>query len=464
MAATDDSAPDDRTQTAFDAHHAPDRRLIDTCVHCGFCLPSCPTYALWGEEMDSPRGRIYLMDAGLDGRASMTAGFVRHFDACLGCMACVTACPSGVQYSPLIEATRGQIERRFNRSLADRLFRAAIFALFPYPARMRVALAPLALLQPVARLFRAARAAGSRPEGLSHGRPHASVGSTSPGLFARVRAMLELAPAIGWRSLFARVPAHTSAIGERRMTVGLLTGCVQRVIFPRVNAATVNVLAAEGCDVVAPEDQGCCGALALHAGRLDAARAFARRTIETFERARVDRVAVNAAGCGSSMKEYGALLADDPAWADRAREFSARVRDVSELVAELGPPRAERHPLALTVAYHDACHLAHAQGVRQQPRDLLRSIPGVRVVPLAEPEMCCGSAGIYNLVEPDAARDLGDRKAAHVEAAQADVLATANPGCTLQIAAAARRRGATVVIRHPIEILDASIGGRDVGA
>ena len=467
MATPHDTRSGDRPEAAFDAHHAPDRQLIDTCVHCGFCLPSCPTYALWGEEMDSPRGRIYLMRAGLDARAEMNRAFVRHFDACLGCMACVTACPSGVQYSPLIEATRGQIERRFDRSLVDRVFRALVFALFPYPARMRIALAPLAILQYVGRRFqgrhdvRDSRNAHDRG-GLRGLRGDSERVALQPGLLARLRAMLELAPPVTWGSLFSRVPARTPAVGERRMTVGLLTGCVQRVVFPQVNTATVNVLAAEGCDVVAPADQGCCGALALHAGRLDEARAFARKTIETFERAGVDRIAVNAAGCGSSMKEYGQLLADDAAWAGRAREFSARVRDVSELVAELGPPRAARHPLALTIAYHDACHLAHAQGVRQQPRDLLRSIPGVRLVPLAEPELCCGSAGIYNLVEPDAARDLGDRKAAHIEAAQADVVATANPGCTLQIVAAARRRGAAVVVRHPIELLDASIREKGV--
>jgi glycolate oxidase iron-sulfur subunit len=271
--------------------------------------------------------------------------------------------------------------------------------------------------------------------------------------------MLSLAPTVTWRSLFSRVPERTPAVGERRLTVGLLTGCVQRLVFPQVNEATVNVLAAEGCDVVAPADQGCCGALALHAGRVEEARAFARKTIDAFERAGVERVAVNAAGCGSSMKEYGQLLADDPAWADRARAFSARVRDVTELVAELGEPRATRHPLALRIAYHDACHLAHAQGIRQPPRDMLRSIPGVELVPFAEQDICCGSAGIYNLVEPDAAQALGDRKVAHIDASRPDVVATANPGCTLQMAAAARRQGHALTIRHPIELLDASIRG-----
>ena len=271
--------------------------------------------------------------------------------------------------------------------------------------------------------------------------------------------MLTLAPSVSWRSLFASIPERTPAVGERRMTVGLLTGCVQRIAFPNVNDATVRVLSAEGCDVVAPAGQGCCGALALHAGRLDEARTFARRTIEAFERAGVERIAVNAAGCGSSMKEYGALLADDAAWAERARAFSARVKDISEIVVELGPPRATRHPLAMRVAYHDACHLAHAQGVRQPPRDLLRSIPGVELVAFAEHDVCCGSAGIYNLVEPEPAAQLGDRKVERIDAAKPDIVATGNPGCTLQMTAAARRAGHTWTVRHPIEILDASIRG-----
>jgi glycolate oxidase iron-sulfur subunit len=434
---------------AFDGHHPPDQALIDTCVHCGFCLPSCPTYVLWGEEMDSPRGRIYLMKMGLDGRTAMTPGFVRHFDTCLGCMACVTACPSGVQYSPLIEATRGQIDRRHPRSWADRLFRGAIFSIFPYPRRLRIALAPLALWASISDRWSPVGGSSQRHEG----------GSDRP-LTSRVRAMLALAPRVTWKSLIARVPVRTPAIGVRRMSVGLLTGCVQRLVFPNVNAATVNVLSAEGCEVLAPRDQGCCGALALHAGRLDEAKCFARKTIATFERAAVDVIAVNAAGCGSSMKEYGNLLADDPGWSGRARAFAARVRDVNELVAALGPPVAPRHPIAQRVAYQDACHLAHAQGIRQQPRDLLRSIPGLELLPLAEADICCGSAGIYNLVEPGTAQQLGDRKIRLIDAVKPDVIATANPGCTLQLRAAAARLGREWAIRHPIEILDDSIRGR----
>jgi len=458
--------------SAFDGHDPPDPALIDKCVHCGFCLPSCPTYVLWGEEMDSPRGRIYLMKMGLDGRTAMTPAFVRHFDTCLGCMACVTACPSGVQYSPLIEATRGQIDRRHPRSWADRLFRAAIFSIFPYPRRLRIALAPLALWTSISDRWSPVGGSSRRHEGNEEHegdqKLRALRGSSSlrdeplhigRQLTSRARAMLALAPRVTWKSLIARVPARTPAIGVRRMSVGLLAGCVQRLVFPNVNAATVNVLSAEGCDVLAPRDQGCCGALALHAGRLDEARRFARKTIATFERAAVDVIAVNAAGCGSSMKEYGHLLADDPRWSERARAFAARVRDVNELVAALGPPVAPRHPIALRVAYQDACHLAHAQGIRQQPRDLLRSIPGLEVLPLAEADICCGSAGIYNLVEPETAQQLGDRKIRFIDAVKPDVIATANPGCTLQLRAAAVRLGREWAIRHPIEILDDSIRG-----
>jgi len=392
--------------------------------------------------MDSPRGRIYLMKSGLEGRVAMTDTFVRHFDACLGCMACVTACPSGVQYAPLIEATRDQIERRHSRSVGDRLFRNLLFSIVPFPLRLRLALAPLVVFRWIQPLLLRAGVLRMLP--------------------SRLRALAELAPPVSLRGLMATVPAYTPPSGAPRLRVGLLTGCVQRLVFGHVNAATVRVLAAEGCEVAVPAGQGCCGALALHAGRLDEARGFARRTIAAFEAAGLERVVANAAGCGSSMKEYGTLLADDPSWAGRAAAFSARVRDVTELLVELGPPRAVRHPLPLRVAYHDACHLAHAQGIRQQPRDLLAGIPGVELLAFGEGDMCCGSAGIYNLVEPDAARDLGARKVANIAAVNPEVVATANPGCTLQIAAAAARRGDTMPVLHPIELVDASIRAADL--
>jgi glycolate oxidase iron-sulfur subunit len=427
--------------------------LIDKCVHCGFCLPTCPTYMLWGEEMDSPRGRIYLMKAELEGRIAIDASFVKHFDACLGCLNCVTACPSGVQYAPLIERTRARIEQQYTRGPADRLFRAVLLALIPYPARMRIALLPLALFGPVLRQV------GGRqvvPESEANSEP-----SALAAMWSRIRASLALAPPVSLRGLFARVPEHTPAAGVARQTVGVLTGCVQRLAFDEVNQATVRVLAAEGCHVRAPGQQGCCGALALHAGRAGQARALARRTIEVFEKAGVERVVVNAAGCGSAMKEYGDLFADDPEWATRAAAFSARVRDISEMLVELGEPRVPRKPIRARVVYHDACHLAHGQGVRAQPRALLQAIPGIELVTPAEAEICCGSAGIYNLVQPEPAAQLGARKAANMAASAPDLIATANPGCILQIAAAGRKAGHDWPIFHPVQLIDASIRGTD---
>jgi len=425
------------TGPAFDQQHPPDKRLIDDCVHCGFCLPTCPTYVLWGEEMDSPRGRIYLMDIGLEGEP-MNDEMVRHFDQCLGCMACVTSCPSGVQYDKLIEATRAQVERRHPRPWPERAFRGLLFTLFPYPRRLAALRGPLRLWQRSG-LGRVAARAGVLPKGL-----------------ASMERLLPDLPERPGRA--ASLPEVTPAVGERRRRVGMLTGCVQRVFFPQVNAATARVLAADGCEVAAPSTQGCCGALSMHAGREAEAQRFAKALINVFEGAGVDQVVVNVAGCGSTMKEYGHLLRDDPAWAERAAAFSAKVRDFSELLAELGPV-AERHPLPLTVAWHDACHLAHAQGVRAQPRQALRAIPGLEVRELADAEICCGSAGIYNLVEPDPARELGKRKAASVLASGAALLATANPGCLLQIRASLETEGADLPMAHLAEVVDASIRG-----
>jgi len=421
---------------AFDDHRPPRLDLVEDCVHCGFCLPSCPTYLLWGEEMDSPRGRIYLMNEGLGGEP-MSPSMVRHFDACLGCMACVTACPSGVQYNRLIEATRAQVERRHRRPATERALRAAIFALFPHPGRLRLLRGPLALYQR-SRLDRLVRRSGL----LDRLSPSAA-------------AMAELAPPVRRR---VRLPDRVAARSQRRAVVGMLTGCVQREFFPGVNAATARVLALEGCDVVIPRKQGCCGALSLHSGREAEAQAFARRTVEEFERAGVEWVVVNAAGCGSAMKEYADLLADDPAYAERARTFATRVRDVSELLAELGPV-ATRDPLPVTIAYHDACHLSHAQAVRAQPRALLRGIPGLRLAEIAEGEICCGSAGVYNLLQPEPARELGDRKAANVLATGAELLVTANPGCLMQVGRSMRRTGGTIALAHTVEVLDASLRG-----
>ena len=415
--------------------------LIDKCVHCGFCLPTCPTYMLWGEEMDSPRGRIYLMKAAHAGRVAIDASFVRHFDACLGCLNCVTACPSGVQYGPLIERTRATIEEQYTREPGDRLFRRLLLWLIPYPARMRVALLPLAMFGPLVRAI-----------------AFSGLGSLLP---PRMRAALMLAPRAPLRSLFATLPERTAPAGPERQRVGFLAGCVQRLAFADVNEATIRVMSAEGCAVHVPSGQGCCGALSLHAGQREQARALARRTIEVFEQSGVERVVVNAAGCGSAMKEYGDLFADDPVWASRARVFSGRVRDVTELLGELGGSRAPRNPIRARVVYHDACHLAHGQGIRAQPRALLQEIPGVELVTPAENEICCGSAGIYNLVQPEPAAALGLRKAQNVAAVSPDLIATGNPGCILQIAAAGRTLGHDWQIVHPVQLIDASIRGID---
>ena len=445
---------------AFQEPDAPPSALIDTCVHCGFCLPTCPTYVLWGEEMDSPRGRVYLMKAGVDGRAEMTRSFVQHFDRCLGCVACVTACPSGVQYGPLIEKTRAQIERRYDRPASERLFRSALMALVPYPGRMRLAMLPLAVIGPIVRAIGRALMAPRQGVPYETADVRQPQPSAEPGLLQRIGAALALSPPVSLRSMFGRLAEHTPAAGERRMKVAVLTGCVQRLSFADVNRATVNVLAAEGCSVDAPAAQGCCGALPLHAGHIDQARRLAKHNIEVFEAAGVDRIVVNAAGCGSAMKEYTDLLAADPAWAARAHAFSAKVRDVSELLTELGEPRAPRQPLQARVVYHDACHLAHGQGVRAQPRALLQAIPGIELLTPAESDICCGSAGIYNLVQPEPAAALGARKARHIAALDPDMIATANPGCTLQISAAARVLGYKWPVFHPIQLLDASIRGK----
>jgi glycolate oxidase iron-sulfur subunit len=425
---------------AFDDHHPPRLDLINDCVHCGFCLTTCPTYVLWGEEMDSPRGRIYQMKQGVEGEP-LTDSMVEHFDACLGCMACVTACPSGVQYDKLIEDTRQQVERRHTRSVGGRALRGAIFSLFPYPKRLRLLRGPL----------RAYQASGLQR----------LLGRTGLlRLMPTLDAMESLAPRLARPERLAeRIPAQ----GTRRAVVGMLTGCVQSAFFPDVNAATARVLAAEGCEVVVPRSQGCCGALSVHNGREAEAQAFARALIDTFEDVGMDYFVVNAAGCGSSLKEYDRLLADDPAYAERAAAFTAKVRDLSEILVELGPV-APRHPLPVTVAYHDACHLGHAQGVRAQPRALLRGIPELEVREIADAEICCGSAGVWNILNPEPAQQLGERKARDVLATGAQLLVTANPGCLMQVAASVRRLsstngGATIGLAHTAHVLDASIRG-----
>jgi glycolate oxidase iron-sulfur subunit len=426
-----------RRDRAFDANNPPDLELIEDCVHCGFCLPTCPTYVLWGEEMDSPRGRIVLMRTGLEDGSELTDSMATHFDRCLGCMACVTACPSGVKYDRLIEQTRPQVERHHDRSRSERLERRAAFALFTHPRRLR-ALAPVLA---VSRRLRLDRAVANGP-----------IGRRWP----RLQALASLAPDVRLRPNGLESDEFSAGTGEVRGRVGLLQGCVQRAFFGDVNRSTARVLAAEGYDVVAPTSVRCCGALMLHTGYEEEAKKLARRAIEAFEGC--DLVVTNAAGCGSAMKDYVHLFADDPVWAERAKSLSERARDIMELLGSV-EQRRPRNPVNLRLAYHDACHLAHAQGVRSQPRELLSSIPGIELVEPNEWEICCGSAGIYNLLEPEAARQLGERKAGNLLATEPEAIAAGNPGCTLQIAGHLRNRGRAIPIYHPVQLLDASITG-----
>ena len=363
---------------AFDGHHPPSPELINECVHCGFCLATCPTFALWGNEMDSPRGRIYLMKLASEGKIQLDQTFVHHMDNCLGCMACMTACPSGVKYDKLIEATRAQIERNYDRPVASGLQRRMIFHVFPRPDRLRLLLLPMKIYQ------RSGLQSLVRKSGMLKLLPKS------------LRSMEALMPAdLPARS--APLPSQVPAHGKPRLKAGLLIGCVQSVFFSEVNAATARVLAAEGCDVFIPRDQGCCGALMVHAGEQERALDYVRRIIDVFEREHLDVIVSNAAGCGSNLKDFGYLLRDDPKYAERAKTFAAKCRDISEVLTSLSP-RAPRHGLPLRVAYHDACHLQHAQSVKLQPRAVLATIPGIELLEVAEPAICCGSAGIYNLI------------------------------------------------------------------
>jgi len=387
--------------------------------------------------MDSPRGRIYLIKMASEGAAEMTPNWVSHFDTCLGCMACMTACPSGVDYGKLIESTRAQIERRYPRKAGDKLHRRFLFETFTRPDRLQFLRWPLLAYQKsgLQKILRGLGIFRALPKSIS--------------------AMEALMPRVGKQE---RVAAVTPAAGEKRKRVGLLLGCVQRTFLSPVNAATARVLSAEGYEVVAPEEQPCCGALPVHAGEEESALQLARKTIDVFEKADVEIIVTNAAGCGSNVKEYGYLLRDDPQYASRARKFAAKCKDISEILCA-AEPRAERKPLKLRVAFHDSCHLQHAQNVHAQPRALLAAIPGIELSEIPEAPICCGSAGIFNLVQPDAANELGDRKAALIHPLKPNVVSTGNPGCLLQLQASLARTGEPIPVVHHIQILDASIRG-----
>jgi glycolate oxidase iron-sulfur subunit len=397
-------------------------RAVETCVHCGFCLPACPTYRVLGEEMDSPRGRIVLMKGVLEGGIA-AADALPYVDRCLGCLACVTACPSGVRYGELLVPFRARTESR-GRPLIERLHRRALLGVLESPRRFRLA----AIAGVMARRGRTV-------------------------LPAFARHMLDLLP----RRLAppVRLPAVVPARGVRRARVALLAGCAQQVLAPDINAATVRVLAGNGVEVVIPPGEACCGALALHAGHAARARARAARVMARFPRD-VDAVVSNAAGCGSAMKEYGELFAGTPL-EDRAASFAARVRDVSEFLDALGLVDAPALPAPLTVAYHDACHLAHAQKVREAPRRLLAGIHNLVVHEIQDPEICCGSAGLYNLEQPAIADSLGAQKARAIAATGAQAVVTGNVGCLVQVAAHLQRIGHPMPVLHTLQALDGAL-------
>ncbi|MGG6263842.1 glycolate oxidase subunit GlcF [Leptolyngbya sp. AN03gr2] len=434
---------DPATNPGFDAHNPPDPKLIDSCVHCGFCLSTCPSYRVIGKEMDSPRGRIYLMDGINEGEIPLNPATVQHFDSCLGCLACVTTCPSGVQYDKLIAATRPQIERKEPRSLAQKLLRQFIFSVFPYPDRMRTLLRPLGLYQKSG-LQKIVRSMGF-------------LNAIAPQL----SAMEAILPEIPSKAFTDSIPALIPAQGEKRYRVAMLLGCVQRLFNPDVNDATVRVLTANGCEVVVPQVQGCCGALSHHQGQEEQAKQFARQTIDTFDKTGADFVLINASGCGHTLKEYGHILQDDPNYREKAEAFVRKVRDVQEFLAEVGLT-AKLSPLQdkpLTMVYQDACHMLHGQKISVQPRQLLRKIPGVKLREPVDAALCCGSAGIYNILQPEVANELGQQKVENLTNTGASVIASANIGCYVQISRHLKLQGKSVPVLHPMQLLDYSIRG-----
>ncbi len=416
--------------------------LIRQCIHCGFCLPTCPTYAVLGVEMDSPRGRIYQMQAVADGRMSIGPEFIEHMYCCLGCRACETACPSGVQFGKLIESAREEIETMTpqQHSATERLLRRAVFgAVLPSRPLTSLLFTGLKLYQ------RSGLQSLVRAVGLL---------DLLPGpLAGKLREPEALMPRIEGPLLPGTLPAITPALGTRRYRVGFISGCIMDQVFRDINEASIRVLAANGCEVVTPPAQRCCGALHVHSGEAETGRALARANIDAFEHWACDYIIINSAGCGSNLKEYGHLLRDDPAYSARAATFSNKVKDISEFLAmlDLNPQLGE---ISRRVTYHDACHLVHGQKIKNQPRALLKRIPGLELVDLKEADWCCGSAGIYNITNQEMAGKLLDRKMGHIEETRAQVVATGNPGCMMQIALGVRQRGLPMQVLHPVQLLD----------
>ena len=427
----------------FDSKHPPEQKLIDSCVHCGFCLATCPSYRVIGKEMDSPRGRIYLMNAINKGEATLDETTTQHFDSCLGCLACVSTCPSGVQYDQLIAATRPQVERNQPRNIFDKLIRILIFNLFPYPQRLQIFLPFFWLYQNLG-LQKLVRVTGLLKK-----------------FFPRLAAMESILPKITRQSFGQNFPTEIPAQTEKRYRVGVILGCVQRLFFSPVNEATVRVLTANGCEVVIPQSQGCCAALPAHQGQEAQAQALARQMIDSFAETEVDFIIINAAGCGHTLKEYHHILADDPIYAEKAKVFVAKVRDVQEFLMEVGLT-ALLSAIAdenLTIVYQDACHLLQGQKISLQPRQLLAKIPNITLKEPVDAALCCGSAGVYNMLQPEVAEELGQQKVTNLLNTGAALIASSNPGCSLQIQKHLSQQNQSIPLFHPMQLLDFSMRG-----
>ncbi|MGI9534388.1 MAG: (Fe-S)-binding protein [Thermodesulfobacteriota bacterium] len=421
----------------FDGTDKPSQSIIDDCVHCGFCLSACPTYVETGNELDSPRGRIYLIKSVMEEKIPLGNSVVEHLDKCLGCLACETACPSGVKYRFLIESSRAQIERNYRRSLSDKLYRGFIFKLIPYQKKLGMFLPILYLYNKtgIRKLFAAT------------------------GILRKISKKLyrmeQMIPSVD-NIKIKKYPEVIPSRDETRYKVALLTGCVQNVFFSKTNTATIEVLTKLGCEVIVPTDQTCCGALSNHSGRLEEGREFARKLIDTFISLDIDYLIVNSAGCGSSIKEYGELLANDSEYSERAGKLSGKTRDIIEFIDEIGI-KGNLKTMNLKVTYQDACHISHGQSIRTAPRNILSQIPGLQLIEMNESDHCCGSAGIYNLVQPEMAEKILFRKISNIKETGSDMLVAGNPGCLLQIQKGIRENRLKIKTAHPIELLNKAL-------
>ncbi len=432
----------------FDAQNPPDPKLISACVHCGFCLSTCPSYRVLGTETDSPRGRIYLMAAINNGEIPLSPVTVAHFDSCLGCLACVSTCPSGVEYGELISAVRPQIERNHARSWQEQLLRKFIFSVFPYPNRLKVLLAPLIPYQKLG-LQKFLRTSGF----------------LNLFLPKQIAAMESVLPQISAAAFNSSYPEIIPAQGQTRYRVGMILGCVQRMFLPEVNAATIRVLTANGCEVIIPKNQGCCGALSHHQGQETQTEDLARQMIDTFNPYKkfyeLDAILINASGCGHSLKEYGHILRDDPKYADLAQNFAHKVKDVQEFLDEVGliKPLSALTDEPLNAVYQDACHMLHGQKISIPPRRLLKQIPNLKLIEPIDAALCCGSAGVYNILQPEVGAELGKQKVENLSNTGATLIASANVGCTIQIRKHLELQGKNTLVKHPMELLDYAIRG-----